>query len=307
MLETLVSSLARPTAGFDGAHAGPGGRCDPAPAGPRPRSDSAPMRRKARRSPITRTGSRAARVGAFALETWSRMLVDGAHDSAEARARELSWVAENMSALHGLRTIVGGAVPHGPCVLVANHITYFDPLVIASQLPLTAVAKREVSSWPLVGELCRRLGVLFVDRDDPHSGARVLRSALRALEHDVPVLVFPEGTTTRGDYVLRFKRGIFGAAQRAERPIVPVALRYERADAAWVGDDAFLPHYVRTMAKPCTRVSVEFLPQLAVSGSPSPDALAEAAQRAIASALSRPKQARFPGPRDLGDGLLGPA
>lgn len=258
-------------------------------------------------SPLTRTGSRAAKVGAFALETWSRMLVDGAFGSASERARELSWVAENMSALHGLRTIVRGVVPRGPCVLVANHINYFDPVVIASQLPLTAVAKREVAHWPLVGEFCKRLGVLFVDRDDPQSGARVLRGALRALEQDVSVLVFPEGTTTRGDRVLPFKRGIFGAAQRASLPIVPVALRYEREDAAWVGDDTFLPHYVRTMAQPCTRVSIEFLPPLSFADNSTADMLAESARRAIARVVLAQDSAPFPCSRSMSDGFLATA
>lgn len=258
-------------------------------------------------SPIARTGSRAARVGAFALETWSRMLVDGAFASASERARELSWVAENMSALHGLRTIVRGVVPRAPCVLVANHINYFDPLVIASQLPLTAVAKREVAAWPLVGEFCKRLGVLFVDRDDAQSGARVLRSALRALEQGVSVLVFPEGTTTRGDRVLPFKRGIFGAALRASLPVVPVALRYEREDAAWVGNDTFLPHYVRTMAQPCTRVSVEFLPALSLARDPTPEALAEGARRAIARSVLTHEPAPFSCARSGNDGLLATA
>jgi len=258
-------------------------------------------------TPLTRTGARAAKVGAFALETWSRMLMDGAFGSASERARELSWVAENLSALHGLRTIVRGVVPRGPCVLVANHINYFDPVVIASQLPLTAVAKREVANWPLVGEFCKRLGVLFVDRDDPQSGARVLRSALRALAQDVSVLVFPEGTTTRGERVLPFKRGIFGAALRASVPVVPVALRYEREDAAWVGDDTFLPHYVRTMAQPCTRVCIQFLPALSFARDRTAEALAESARHAIAGSVLTHDTTPFPSSRSPSDGFLATA
>lgn len=262
--------------------------------------------------PFTRTSGRAARVGAFALETWSRTLVDGALRSAESRARELSWVAENMCALHGLRTTVRGVVPNEPCILVANHISYFDPLIIGSQLPLTAVAKQEVGSWPLVGELCKRLGALFVDREDGQSGARVLREVLRRLEGGVSVLVFPEGTTTRGDRVLPFKRGAFGVAKRAGVPIVPVALSYEREDAAWVGDATFLPHYVRTMAQPCTRVVVEFLPALSSSSGGSPEALAESARRAVLHAVLAKDAlpftfARSTAARSRGDALLATA
>ena len=88
-----------------------------------------------------------------------------------------------MCALHGVRLRVGGQVPTQPSLLVANHVSYFDPMIISSLLPLTAVAKREVASWPWVGEVCRRFGVLYVDREDAHSGARVLREAMRSLAH----------------------------------------------------------------------------------------------------------------------------
>jgi len=253
---------------------------------------------------VTRTGSRAARIGAFAFEIWSRLLVDGPPAEADERARELSWVAENMCALHGVRATVLGQAPRQPCLLVANHVSYFDPMIITSLTPCTAVAKREVASWPCVGELMRRLGVLYVDRDDASSGARVLRQAMRCFERGVSVLVFPEGTTTHGRDVLPFKRGSFGAAALSGVPVVPVALRYERANAAWVGDDLFLPHYVRTMSKPYTRVTVEFLPALPARRPSSCDAhlLAEQARRAIDDALQsrgRSNVARVP---RLGDG-----
>jgi 1-acyl-sn-glycerol-3-phosphate acyltransferase len=215
---------------------------------------------------------------------WSRLLVDGVPRSADERARELSWVAENMCALHGVRLRVSGVAPTQPSLLVANHVSYFDPMIISSLLPCTAVAKREVASWPWVGEVCRRFGVLYVDRDCSHSGARVLRQAMRSLERGVSVLIFPEGTTTHGDGVLPFKRGSFGAAALAGVPIVPIALRYESASAAWVGDDTFLPHYVRTVAKPYTSVHVDVLPALQ-SATASAAELAEQARSAIASAL----------------------
>jgi 1-acyl-sn-glycerol-3-phosphate acyltransferase len=238
--------------------------------------------------PIARTGSRAARVGAFALESWSRLKLDGQakHASPHARARELSWLAENLCALHGVRAVVRGTPPVGPAVLVANHLSYFDPVVLAAQLPLIAIAKRDVAHWPLVGDTCRRLGVSFVERGDGLSGARVLREVMRALEQGVSVLVFPEGTTTRGEQVLPFKRGIFGAAQHVGVPIVPVALRYDREDAAWVGDETFLPHYVRSMAHACTRVSVEYLAPLPRDCGQSANGLAELARRSIARALT---------------------
>lgn len=235
---------------------------------------------------FSRTGSRAAKVGAFALETWSRLLVDGPSMAPDERARELAWIAENMCALHGVRMSVRGTAPRAPALLVANHTSYFDPLIVASLSPCTVVAKSEVGGWPCVGDICRRLGVLYVERENPQSGARILREILRSLERGVSVLVFPEGTTTRGQTVLPFKRGSFGAAALSGVPIVPVALRYECSELAWVGDATFLPHYMRTMAKPYTRVDVSFLPELAHADVHAAGDLAARARAAIAAAIA---------------------
>jgi 1-acyl-sn-glycerol-3-phosphate acyltransferase len=66
-----------------------------------------------------------------------------------------------------------------------------------------------------------------------------------AFGHGLPVLNFPEGTTTRGEAVLPFHKGLFGMARNAGVPVVPIALAYDPPELAWVGDDAFLPHWLK--------------------------------------------------------------
>src|SRR4051812_34137738 len=78
-------------------------------------------------SAFARTGNRAARLTTFLLETWSRLATRGVVTPREC-ATELAWVAENACALHGVRPSVRGVVPSKPCVIVANHISYFDPV-----------------------------------------------------------------------------------------------------------------------------------------------------------------------------------
>jgi len=235
-------------------------------------------------SAVARTGNRAARVTAFLFETWSRLAARSVVSPRE-QAKEQSWICENACALHGVRPSVRGSVPSQPCVLVANHVSYFDPIVLSSIVPLSAVAKREVGQWPLIGEVARKLGTLYVTREDAHSGARCLREAQRALEAGVSVLVFPEGTTTHGDSVLPFKRGIFGVAARAKVPVVPVSLRYDRPSAAWVGDESFIPHYMRAMTHACTRVNVRFMEPLMVPTVDDAHDVGEVARRMIARGL----------------------
>ena len=153
----------------------------------------------------------------------------------------------------------GARIPAEPCVVVANHLSYIDPLAIVSLVPSVPIAKTEVRGWPLIGELMNQLGVLFVQREDPYSGAQVLRDSMVALRRGLSVLAFPEGTTTTGE-VLPFRRGMFGVAQHTGAPIVPIALRYESEELCWVGNDPFLPHYLRTTARSRTRLEVTICP-----------------------------------------------
>jgi len=231
---------------------------------------------------LTRASRRLSRTGVFVAETLFRLGREPA-DSPRERAERLRWVAENLSALHGLDIRVRGAVPAGPCALVANHLGYLDPVAMMAQLPAIPIAKAEVADWPVIGELGAATGCLFVRRESPLSGARVLRGALRALDAGVPVLAFPEGTTTAGDRVLPFRRGLFGVARIAGVPVAPVTVRYEDGARPWIGDDPFVPHYLRTAAAPRGRVELVFHPPLAPEG--SAEELAARARRVIAGAL----------------------
>jgi 1-acyl-sn-glycerol-3-phosphate acyltransferase len=175
-----------------------------------------------------------------------------------ACAQRASWLAENLCAIHGVQIERTGELPRGPVVIVANHVGYFDPMVLLSLVPAMPIAKREIGEWPLLGNSLASLGVALVRRGDPYDGARALRRAMAALEANVPVLVFPEGTTSHGDSVLPFRRGIFGIASRLGVPVVPVVLRYEGRAASWVGDEWFLPHYAKSLGRAELRVRVQF-------------------------------------------------
>ena len=166
-----------------------------------------------------------------------------------ARAWRLHLMCCQVCHAHDLRIHAEGPFPPRGSVIVTNHLSYLDPLVLGALFPLRAVAKSEVAAWPVVGEIGRSLGVLFVNRASATSGARVLLSAIRSLRQGVSILNFPEGTTTHGDRVLAFRRGIFGAARLARAPVVAASLVYTPRDSAWVGDAAFVPHYLRTAAR----------------------------------------------------------
>lgn len=208
---------------------------------------------------LARSARRVGKTGLFVAETLLHAATESHRDScALDRAQHCAWVAENICTLHGIQVVEHGRPLPTPAIYVANHVSYIEPIALLAKIPGAAIAKREVAHWPVVGDALRALGTLFVDRASASSGAIVLREAWRRLDHGANIVVFPEGTTTEGRDVLPFRRGVFGLAQLAGVPIVPVAVRYDQPDAAWIGDDAFAPHYFRTTSRPRTRVFLTY-------------------------------------------------
>jgi len=163
-------------------------------------------------------------------------------------AQQVQALALQLCTSHGVLISLKGTLPTQPVVVVANHVSYVDTLVLPSLFPTTCVAKKEVASWPGIGSLARRLGTVFVERGNPMSGAAALRQSARALAAGVNVVAFPEGTTTPGDRLLPFHRGIFGIAMINNVPVLPVTLVYDDPGVAWVGEDPFLSHYLTRVA-----------------------------------------------------------
>jgi lyso-ornithine lipid O-acyltransferase len=154
----------------------------------------------------------------------------------------------------GFKTLVRGALPRdGQCLIVSNHVSWIDIVVLSSIAPLSFVAKREVAMWPLFGFLAKLQRSVFVDRDKrqttKHSGDQL---QVRLAQGDRLVL-FPEGTSHDGASVLPFKSSFFAAATAPDIAIVPLALVYKqnwglplmrrnRGKFAWFADMDLLPH-----------------------------------------------------------------
>ncbi|HTT71392.1 MAG TPA: lysophospholipid acyltransferase family protein [Anaeromyxobacteraceae bacterium] len=236
---------------------------------------------------LRRTGSRVAGLGLTTLATAARLgrLRSSARDGARERALVLRDVARRILELHGLELDAFGPLPLGPALLAANHVSWLDPLVVASLVPCVPISKADVSGWPVVGPMARELGVVFVERGKVKSGLRVLRGTRAALAHGLPVLNFPEGTTTTGRTVLPFKKGLFGLARRIGVPVVPIALAYDPPELAWVGDDAFLPHWLSLAGSRRTRARVRLGSPLEAGAYPTAEALALATRSRVLALL----------------------
>lgn len=184
------------------------------------------------------------------------------------RAEILRGASRRILQVHAIDLRLAGVLPEGPVLLASNHVSWLDPLVIASAIPCLPISKAEVAGWPVVGRVARKLGILFVSRGDARSGASVAAAVERALGEGLPVLNFPEGTTSDGRVVLAFRRGLFGIARRAGVPVVPLALAYTPAELAWTGDQSFLPHYLHLAGLPGARVALRIGRPIAAEEAP---------------------------------------
>jgi 1-acyl-sn-glycerol-3-phosphate acyltransferase len=133
--------------------------------------------------------------------------------------------------LAGMRLEVRGLdqLPQ-PCIVVANHSSYLDGVVLCATLPpcFSFVIKREMSAVPLAGTLLRRIGAEFVQRGDRLRGARDARRLMRNAATGHALVFFPEGTFSTDIGLLHFHIGAFAAAVRANLPVVPVVMRGTR-------------------------------------------------------------------------------
>lgn len=174
-------------------------------------------------------------------------------------------------------------LPEGPCVVVANHASYLDGVVLFAALPprFAFVIKREMDAVPLANLLLRRIGAEFVERGRTERGARDVRRLMKAARVGASVVFFPEGTFGREPGLLRFHAGAFVFAMRARLPVAPVALR---------GTRRALPP--QTPLPWPTRIEIEFLPPLAAPEGLEDDAasrsLRDAARAAILERIDEP-------------------
>ncbi len=211
--------------------------------------------------------------------------------------------------LFGLRLITIGKPIQGRGVLmVVNHTSYFDILILSGVARVAFVAKSEVATWPFFGTLARLQETVFVQRAR-RSQAIEARDTMRErlLAGDALVL-FPEGTSNNGNRVLPFKSALMGAVEvemgndtqgRMQHvPVQPVSVAYvglhgipmgreNRPLFAWYGDMDLVPHLWEALKTGPIDVVIEFHPPLTVDAAGGRKELAVAAEAIIRRGQAR--------------------
>ncbi|MGA3372460.1 MAG: lysophospholipid acyltransferase family protein [Terracidiphilus sp.] len=165
------------------------------------------------------------------------------------------WVQRTCRAIlkgAGIRCSVEGTPPtHG--LVVCNHLSYLDILILSADMPCFFVAKMEIGSWPFFGKSAQVGGTIFIDRSSLASAMSVAEQMSERLKLPIPVLLFPEGTSTDGSQVLRFHSRLIDPATSAGVPITAAAVRYVIEDGTpeielcWYGDESFVTHLMKVL------------------------------------------------------------
>jgi len=215
--------------------------------------------------------------------------------SPERRRALVGWWAGKLLRIVGISVEVEGEPPTTgtQAMIAANHVSWLDIFALQAVHSTRFVAKSEVRDWPAAGWIAERAGTLFIRRGLRREAARTNEHVHAALAAGDCVGVFPEGTTTEGDTLLRFHASLFEPAVTNAARVHPCAIRYQHADGslcravAYVGDLSFMQSLGLTIRQRGVIVRVRFAPLVDTAGL-SRREVASLSRERIASLLGLP-------------------
>ena len=193
---------------------------------------------------------------------------------------------------------VTGPVPQqGPALIVSNHVSWIDIVVLSALMPCSFIAKREVMGWPFFGWLAKLQRTVFIDRDRRHGTGPSRNEIAERLQGGDILVLFPEGTSHDGLSLLPFRSSFLGAADDPAIPVIPVTLAYarlrglpltrrERPAFAWYGDMALAPHLWQALQDGPLGIDVIFHDPLRTEGRHSRKMLAAEAETRVRRSLA---------------------
>ena len=164
------------------------------------------------------------------------------------------------------RLQVDGVPPQPPFCMVSNHLSYLDVVIFQSLTPCVFVAKSEVADWPVIGWLARAIGTRFIVRSKRSDVVRVNSEVEQSLLDGEGVIIFPEGTSGKGDSILPFKSAILGSVTNIEQPVTYASVSYQTPQGeppahlavCWWGDMGFADHFFNVLKLSSFKASVVF-------------------------------------------------
>jgi 1-acyl-sn-glycerol-3-phosphate acyltransferase len=186
-----------------------------------------------------------------------------AKDKRRARAAWMHRSARCHIKVFGCRPEIFGTIPPRG-LLVANHLSYLDIVLIGSVTPAVFVSKADVRQWPLFGWLAKLSGTVFIERERRTHVGVVNREIEDALADGALVVVFPEGTSSDGTEVLPFRASLLEPALLGGHPISTAWIHYELPDGdakqevCYWGEHTFFPHLLNLLGKKNVGATLRF-------------------------------------------------
>lgn len=211
------------------------------------------------------------------------------HWNAKLGLKALGIAVEQSFALDSLTEV--GDQP-GSRLIVSNHLSYLDILVISSVQPTMFVTSIEIRDSGFLGFLCKAAGCHFVERRNRNQIDREIREIANSLSQGINVVVFPEATSTNGAQVLPFKVSLLDAAILSGRPLKPLCINYReiagspvsvlnRDEVCWYGDMTFFDHLSNVAKRGSILVELTHLSLVSVTAESDRKFLAAEAFRQI--------------------------
>lgn len=177
-------------------------------------------------------------------------------------------------------------------LIVSNHLSYTDILALAASVPTSFVTSMEIRDTPVLGQICRAAGCLFVERRNKRNLGQEVQEITEALSKGVNVTIFPEATSTNGDSVLRFRRPLYAAAIQSGKKVLPLCINYQSIDGEsissrnrdlvfWYGDMSFLPHLWNLALRSQVIMEITVLDKITMRDSVNVDTLASISHSAV--------------------------
>ena len=174
-----------------------------------------------------------------------------------------SWL---MSRLLKMDIHIKGSVGDPPFYLVSNHLSYIDVIPLWLCAKGTFIAKSEIESWPFFGWATKTLGVIFIDRNTRRDVQRVNKLIASTISEEQGVMIFPEGTSTKGEEVKPFHTSLLQYPAETDMPVQYASISYKSYDSnrpashyiCWWGDMPFFGHFWKLLKMKGFEVTISF-------------------------------------------------
>lgn len=169
------------------------------------------------------------------------------------RQLAFSFWARSFVTISGMKIEVIGTPPKAPFFLVSNHLSYTDIAALRAVVKGIFLAKAEIRNWFFAGRIVADMGQIFIDRTNRRDIPRAGEEIIKKLDHGEGVIVFPEGTSTKGEDVLPFNSSFFQFAAQIDLPVSYASISYRTPEGdvpasdivCWWDDITFMAHLYR--------------------------------------------------------------